>query len=102
MQGQPRSYLYAIVLSVATLLTGCSTQAYAKSSESTDLSFWKPNLLYLHGNKCQRLYVEIDTVKGSEPDAETIESLQQFLKQYCNKPGGIKIVQDSLISPEDA
>lgn len=55
----------------------------------------------MHGKQCQRLYVEIDIVKGSEPAPETIESLRQFLKQYCDKPSGIKIVKDSLIPPDD-
>lgn len=102
VEGRSTSYIYIAVLSVAVLFAGCSSQTYVGNSDSTDLSFWKPNLLYLNGRQCQRLYVEVDTVKGSEPDAETIGSLRQFLKQYCDKPGGIRIVKDSLIPTEDA
>ncbi len=104
MQGKfsVNNTLLVLLCLVTLVFGGCGTQTYVKNSGSTDLSFWQPNLLYLHGNQCQRLYVEVDTVEGSEPDAETIESLRQFLTQYCDKPGGIKIVEDSLIRPEDA
>ncbi len=102
MKGRLTSYLYTALLSVAIVFIGSSSQAIGEEiSDSTDLSYWKPHLLYLHGKQCQRLYVEIDTVEGCEPDAGTIKSLQQFLKQYCDKPGGIKIVKDSLIQAKD-
>jgi hypothetical protein len=104
MQGREgRNKAALVVLCMLILLfTGCSSQlSIGKSNKSMDLSFWKPNLLYLKGTQCQRLYVEVDTVKGSQPDAGTIESLRQFLTQYCDKPGGIKIVEDSSIPLAD-
>ena len=82
MKGLAR-YLYTALLSVAIVFIVSSSQAIGEEiSDSTDLSYWKPHLIYLHSKQCQRLYVEIDTVEDCEPDAGTIESLQQFLKQY--------------------
>ena len=102
MQNRLTAFICTAAVSVVIFFTGCSSQAYVKSGGNlTDLSFWKPNLLYLKDTQCDRLYVELDIVKGSEPDNETIESLQQFLEQYCDKPGGIKIVRDSLIPAKD-
>ena len=70
---------------IILLLSGCGTQLTAKgNSDPLEMNFWAPNLLYLNSSKCQRLYVEIDTVQGSEPNTETIESLREFLKQYCS------------------
>jgi len=46
--------------------------------------------------------VEIDAVKGSEPNEETIETLHQSLLRYCDKPGEIQIVRNVPIPLEDA
>lgn len=103
MENRLTSHIYIAVLSVAILFTGCTTQtSVRKNSDSTDLSFWKPNLLYLNSTQYDRLYVEIDVVEGCQPRAESIEALRKFLEKYCNKPAGIEIVHDSRIKTADA
>jgi hypothetical protein len=79
----------------------CSSQTLADTTGADNLSFWKPNLLYQNGRQCQRLYVEIDTLQGCQPDDDTISSLGLFLKQYCAKPGGIKIIQENFAASSD-
>jgi hypothetical protein len=46
--------------------------------------------------------VEIDAVKGSEPNEKTIETLHQYLLRYCDKPGEIQIVRNAPIPLKDA
>ena len=91
-----------VVLCLVLLCAGCSSSARFEQAGTTDLSFWKPNLLYLNSTQYDRLYVEIDAVEGCEPRGESIEALREFLEKYCNKPAGIEIVYDSHIKIADA
>ena len=92
-----------LMLYLAVLCTGCTSLTNMKQGiDPGSLSFWKPNLLYLQSAPGERLYVEIDAVKGSEPNKETIETLHQYLLRYCDKPGGIQIVRNAPIPLRDA
>jgi len=52
----------------------------------------RPELLYLLSSPCHRLYVEVDTVQGVKPPADSLACLKEALREYCDKPGGIQIV----------
>lgn len=47
------------------------------------------------------LAVEIQYMNGFQPEAESIQHLQQFLQRYTNKPNGVS-VSLSAIAPADA
>ncbi|HIJ52961.1 MAG TPA: hypothetical protein HPP66_07365 [Planctomycetes bacterium] len=91
-------YTINAVLCLAVLCTGCTKQ----SIDARSLIFWKPHLLYLQSSPCERLYVEIDAVAGSEPNEDIIGALRQCLLQYCDKPDGVRIVRNISIPLEDA
>jgi hypothetical protein len=61
------------------------------------VSFWNPHLLYLKAVPHTSMYIEIDAVEGSGPDAREIARLVEFLKKYCDKPGGIMVDLDPAI-----
>lgn len=42
------------------------------------------------------LTIEIQYMPGYAPDATSIQTLQNFLNNYLNKPGGIKIVEEPI------
>lgn len=60
-------------------------------------TYQKPELLYLLPEPCSRLYVEIDSVEGSNPPPEALLALKGTLERYCDKPGGIEIVRHDPI-----
>lgn len=91
-------YTINVMLCLAVLCTGCTSLTNVKQSiDPKSLNFWKPHLLYLQSTPCESLYVEIDAVKGCEPNEQTIETLHQYLLRYCDKPGGIQIVRNAPI-----
>lgn len=81
--------------------SGCSTTKPpplpASSDTTQTASFWKPELLYRLNAPYPRLYVEVDAVKGCEPDDRTLDTLRKFLATYCDKPDGIQIVREPVI-----
>lgn len=50
--------------------------------------------LYLREAPHRQLYVEIDTLEGTEVPSELIEEIRTFLGRHCAKPGGIRVVRD--------
>jgi len=58
---------------------------------------WSPHLLFLNRAPHDSLYVEVDAVAGTEPSGEVLEALEKFLRQYCDKPRGIRVVRDDTI-----
>ena len=63
-------------------------------------AYWQPYLLYTAPSPYQSLLVEIDALEGALPTPEHLDALRTFLKQYCRKPGGIKVLIDDII-PEN-
>lgn len=78
-------------------LTGCVTP-----NERGDETRWQPQRLYLNRSPYPSLYVEVAAVAGTEPSDAVLEQLRQFLTRYCDKPGGIRIVRDTLILGSEA
>ena len=78
-------------------LTGCVTP-----NQRGDETRWQPQLLYLNRSPYPSLYVEVGAVAGTEPSDAALEQLRQFLTEYCDKPGGIRIVRDNLIPRSEA
>ncbi len=81
-------------------LTACST-AQRQSLPTDNLPaikrFGLADGLYLRAAPHARLYVEVDAVEGCEPSQPTLDRLQNFLRAYCNKPGGIEIARSDVI-----
>ncbi len=78
-------------------LTGCVTP-----NEHGDETRWQPQRLYLNRSPYPSLYVEVAAVAGTEPSDAVLDQLREFLSKYCDKPGGIRIVRDSLIPRSEA
>jgi hypothetical protein len=101
MKYRPLSCI-GIALALAIVFIASTPEVFAGGHSDSDMSFWKPNLLYLHARESRRLYVEVDIVEGCQPDNGTIESLHDFLKEYCDKPDGIKIHINPPIKAKDS
>ncbi len=85
------------LLLLASLFQGC----HSGGQKEKDLTRMHLGQLYLKDQPYQQLYVEIDTLEGTKIPPGLIEEIRDFLSQYCNKPGGIKIVQDAPVSFEE-
>jgi hypothetical protein len=87
-------------------LAGCSTPQAKRFSTGPDftesLTFYVPDRLYLLVSPYPRLYVEVDAVQGCVPSEATLEKLRDFLRAYCDKPGGIEIARSDVIPVEAA
>lgn len=94
------------MLALGLLFTGCISRGHnsVKTGEKIveETLFWRPERLYLQAAPHTRLYVEIDAVQGTEPDEATLQALRDFLGTYCQKPEGIQLVRDDVISKEEA
>lgn len=88
------------------LLAGCISQPRIaepiSDADFAETAFVRTHLFYLQSTTYKRMYVEIDAVKGSEPKDATLAELQRFLATYCQKPEGIQLVRDDVISRQDA
>jgi hypothetical protein len=65
-------------------------------------AFWQPQLLLSGADPYPSLYVEVDAVEGSAPDAGSLEDLRAFLAASVDKPGGIRVEVDDIIPREAA
>jgi len=84
------------------VVAGCGDPEGLKRFNSP-LPIWQePELLYLQGQPCDRLVVEIDTVEGTEVDDGFVPALKEFLSTHCEKPGGITYIHDSPIPLSEA
>lgn len=92
-----RRYLIGFVC-LALVMSGCGSS----STSGLMPTYQKPELLYLQAEPYPRLYVEIDTVEGTEPDGKALAELKDFLAKYCDKPGGIEMVRDEPIPLAEA
>jgi hypothetical protein len=80
------------------LLTGCLSTKPPENPDLSAIKLWKPNLLFLNRAPHDSLYVEVDAVEGAEPDDTVLKALKGFLQQHCDKPAGITVVRDDVIS----
>lgn len=89
-----------VLCGLALLCGGCTTGQAPEKSAWPD--FWEPHLLYLQRAPCDRLYVEIDAVEGTEPEDATVEALRAMLQRWCDKPGGVEVVRHDLLPRDEA
>jgi Sel1 repeat len=89
--------IHVCLLAALLGVTGCVTP-----NEPGDETRWQPQRLYLNRSPYPALYVEVAAVAGTEPSDAVLEQLRQFLTRYCDKPGGIRLVRDSLIPRSEA
>ena len=103
MRAVSRSLAAALVV---VCLAGCSTPKTEHAQSDPDGAQipdgWKPHLLYLLRSPHPRLHVEVDAVKGCEPNDATLERLKAFLSEHCTKPDGIDIVRSDAIPVQAA
>ena len=84
---------------LVALTSGCGDLA------DTGQPVWtwrEPELLYLLADPCDRLHVEVDTIEGLEPPTESLERLEAVLREYCDKPVGIRIAAGGPIPLAEA
>lgn len=84
-------YRIAVVLLVC-VLSGCGQQSAQLPT------YMRPELLYLNHQPYSRLYVEVDTIEGTEVTDQWLDELKAFLSKNCSKPDGIEIVRDEPVS----
>lgn len=96
------NWKFLFLLIFLLIYWGCSPHIPLKKDiDPHSVNFWKPYLLYLQSTSCRSLYVEIDTVEGSEASKKCIESLRGFLQHYCDKPQSVEIILDETIPLQD-
>ena len=78
-----------------TLVAGC-THSQGKQTAS-DLKFGNSHLAYFQSKPYQRLHVEVDAVEGTEFSTTELRELEALLREWTQKPGGVAVVQSSLI-----
>jgi len=83
-------YWIAVVLLIGAL-SGCGPQSAQLPT------YMRPELLYLNPQPYSRLYVEVDTIEGTEVTDQWLDELKSFLVKYCSKPDGIEIVSDEPV-----
>ena len=88
------------VLSLVVLLLGFVQGCQHERPQGKLQSYQLPGSLYLKEQPYHQLYVEVDTLEGTKVPETFIKEMRGFLSQYCSKPGGIKIVQDTPVSFE--
>jgi hypothetical protein len=90
-----RCAIAATALSAAMLVAGC--QFWPKTNGGLSNSDWEHSNLYNHHARYTKLFVEIDAVDGQGPSQDELRALEGFLRDYCDKPGGITIKVDDII-----
>ncbi len=98
-QDNKNNVLSLIVLLLFGFVQGCQYERHQDKQQSYQLDA-SPSLLYLKEQPYQQLYVEVDTLEGTKVPETFIKEIRSFLSQYCSKPDGIKIVQDTPVSFE--
>src|ERR1043165_2431481 len=86
----------AIFPLLVAVLTGCAHSTGKPTSFPADIT--DSQLLFLHSAPHRSLYVEVDAVKGATPSKTELRKLDAALRQWCDKPDGIKIVRSTTIA----
>ena len=99
----PRRFFFGVAVrlwavALAMWGAGCASTQGNKDVERTGIMSWSPHLLFLNRAPHDSLYVEVDAVAGTEPSDEVLEAMEKFLRKYCDKPRGITVVRDDVIS----
>jgi hypothetical protein len=84
------------------LLLAAGCQVFPKTSTVSSNRDWDHNNLYNTRAPYPRLYVEIDAVEGYAPSERDRLALEEFLRRYCDKPGGITVKVDTIIPRQTA
>jgi predicted Zn-dependent protease len=86
-----RTFFYSITLCI-WLLPACKKDPKQVNASIDPYSF-------LSGYDYDKLRVEIQSVSGYEPDAQTINNIHALLITHLNKPAGIEMVKTTIASP---
>ncbi len=99
-----KRYLRVLPVGLCLLLAGCVTSpdGFRKDPLPQEVTFWKPWLLNSSRAPYAKLYVEVDAVQGSEPPQAWLDGLGAFLREECDKPGGVRVVRSDTIPQQEA
>lgn len=93
-----------VLVALSLLAGGCGSTAggLRRGPLPLEVTFWKPWLLNTARAPYAKLYVEVDAVRGAEPPQRWLDEMEAFLREQCDKPGGVTVVRSDLIAPEEA
>ncbi len=91
----------ALVLGLIVLLGLSACRSVSDTTPYRTLG-WEKHRLPNAARPYDKLLVEIDAVAGSEPRPGELADLKTLLEQFTNKPGGVTVKLDNLISPAKA
>src|SRR5258708_39409297 len=90
-----RNQTFCLVLALLFSVLGCQKETISIFSADNSVN---PND-FLSDKKYTSLVVEIQYVSGNQPTASSVENLKAFLQQRLNKPTGITVIQNAIVSP---
>ena len=85
-----------LLLLLSLFFVACQKTDVANAGDYKTLGTSAHNLLV--ASPYSSLLVEIQYMPGYQPDDASMATLQTFLNQYLNKPGGIKVVETPIPS----
>ena len=99
-----KEWLRWLLVGLSALAGGCASPAggLRRGPLPQEVTFWQPWLLNTARAPYKQLYVEVDAVRGAEPPQEWLDEMGAFLREQCDKPGGVRVVRGDLIAPEEA
>lgn len=83
-----------LILLLSLSFVACQKSDVANSADYKTLGTSAHDLLV--ASPYSSLTVEIQYMPGYQPDTTTISALKNFLNQYINKPGGIRVVAEPI------
>ena len=89
-----------ISLLLLCLVQGCNERQSVKLDSSFAAKkqiYTYPGPLYLKESPYKKLYVEIDSIEGTNIPDVYIDTIRSFLSLHCSKPQGIKIIQNAPV-----
>lgn len=101
---RPRSLTVAFPAVVLGLFCLCALSACQTRADSTPYKTrgWEKHRLPNSARPYAKLLIEIDAVEGSEPSAGELTDLKGFLERITDKPGGVTVKLDNLITKAKA
>ena len=91
-----KKHFFGSLLFLMFFLAGCSPEEQELDLDSHKLTLGLSAQSYLSDAEFTSLTIEILYVEGFEPSASAVEAMKSFLQKYLHKPGGIRIIKQSI------